>query len=200
MQTAYRLLSAAALALASATTFAAATIYTSSASFLANVLPGSYTENFNGLTNPPPTAFANGGFSYTVSAPNGLYASGDFLGTNQIDEALTITFTGNAVTAIGGNFYSSDLDDDFQAVSMTITLSDGTIEIFTPTSASDSYRGFTAQLPFTSLVISAPGQSLYAGLDNLTIGRSLASVPEPTSWALVALAVAGLGIARRRAA
>ena len=189
---------AVALALLSVPSFASTVTYTSSASFLANVAPGAYTENFDGLDISPPTAFASGGFSFDISAPTGLYASGDFIGTNQIDEALTITFTGAGVTAFGANFFSTNISDAFQAVSVTLTLSDGTVETFTPSSLFDSYRGFTSDIAFTSLVISAPGQSLYAGLDNLTVGTVPNTVPEPTSLALAGLALAGLLVGRRQ--
>ncbi|MCV2366624.1 PEP-CTERM sorting domain-containing protein [Roseateles oligotrophus] len=197
MQPSLRFLSAAALTLLSASSFAASTVYTSSADFMSHVVAGSYTENFNGLSSPPAGgAFAGGGFSYAVSAPSDLYASGEFLGTNQIDEALTITFTGGNVTAVGSNFYSTNISDQFQAVSLTITLNDGTVTTFTPTSVLDSYRGFTSNVGISSLVMSAAGASLYVGVDNLTVGVS--AVPEPSSWALMGLGLAGLIAARRR--
>lgn len=190
------LLSALALSALSLSSFAAPTIYTSSAAFLNQVLPGSYTENFDGLSTPPsgPAAFSNGLFSYTVSAPLDLYASGTFLGTNQIDDPLTITFTSGNVAAIGANFFATNIADDFQSVQISLLLSDGTVETFTPTSEADSYRGFVADAFITSLTISGPGQSLYAALDNLTVG----TVPEPASFALVGLALAGLAATKRR--
>jgi hypothetical protein len=204
MQPAHHLLSAVALAVLSTSSFASATVYTSSASFLTRVAPGYYTEDFNSLTNPlpDPLPFSGGAFAYTASSPPfGLYSSdvttGFFLGTSQEDEDLTITFTSGNVNAVGANFFASNISDAFQQVSITITLSDGTVETFTPTSAADSYRGFTSDVAFTSLVISGPGTSLYAGLDNLTVGTA---VPEPTSWALAGLALAALVASRRRSA
>lgn len=200
MQLAHRLLSAAALALLSASPFASTVTYTSSGTFLPLVAPGAYTETFTGFGNPPgtTTSFSGGGFAYDASSDLGLYLEGGFLGTNLPDRALTITFTGADVFALGANFYATDISDAFQAVALTITLSDGTITSFTPTSVGDSYRGYVSDAPIASLVISAPGQSLYAGLDNLTVGRAAAAVPEPTSWILAGLGLAGLLVARRR--
>ncbi len=198
---AHRLYAASALALLSSTSaLAASTVYVSSDSFLSHVAPASYFENFDGLADLPTGAidFSGAGFSYAVSAPDNLFASGGFLSTNQIDQALTITFTGAKVTAVGANFYVVNLSDAFQSVSVTLTLSDGTTTSFTPTSTLDSYRGFTSNVGITSLVMSAPGVSLYAGIDNLTVGVS--AVPEPASWALMGLGVAGLLAVRRRAA
>jgi hypothetical protein len=196
MQSVHRFLSATALALVSASSFAATTVYTSSASFLSDVAAGSYTNTFDGLLSDPPTTFASGGFAYTISSPQGLYGSGDFLGVNQENEALTITFTSGNVKAVGANFFATDISDAFQAVSMTITLSDSTVVSFAPTSFSGSYRGFISDLAITSLVISSSGESLYSGLDNLTVG----AVPEPTTWALMALGLAGIVAAGRRKA
>lgn len=203
MQNAHRFFSAVALALLSASNFASTVTYTSSAVFLANVAPGAYTETFTGL-DPLPAgaiAFNGGGFSYQVAASQDLFSLGAFVETSQINEALTITFTSGNVTAVGGNFFAVDLNDDFQSVSLTLTLNDGTTETFTPNSLADSYRGFISDAAFTSLVISAPGTSLYAGFDNLTVGvPAPTGVPEPTSWALVGLALAGLLVTRRRTA
>lgn len=202
MQLAYRFVSAAALALLSASALASTTVYTSAATFLPLVATGSYTESFDGLSDAT-GLFSSGAFSFTVSAPGSVYASGDFVGTSLPTDALTINFTSGNVTALGANFYATNLSDAFQSVAMTIKLSDGTTVSFTPASASASYRGFTSDLAIASLVISAPGGSLYAGLDNLTIGTvavAVPAVPEPTTWALMGLGLAGVAFAARRKA
>jgi len=200
MKNASRVTPALALALFSASSFAATTVYTSQPSFLSQLSAPAYTEGFTGLANPAPgpVQFAGGGFSYSASAPSDIYLAGGFLGTSQIDEDLTIVFAGGNVTAVGANFFATNFTDAFQAVPITITLSDGTAQTFTPSSLAGSFRGFVSTAAITSLVISRPGASLYGGLDNLTVGTT--PVPEPASWALLALGGASLIVARRRRA
>ncbi len=199
MQTARRIALGLGLAALSASSLADTTVYTTPAGFLSNVAPGAYFEAFTDLPSLPsvPSSFAGGGFAYTLSAPGGLYVSDlDFIGTNLDDTALTITFTSGNVSAIGGNFFVTDVADAFQAVSVTLTLSDATTVTFTPTTLADSYRGFTSGVTITSLTIVPPGAARYANLDNFTVGA--AAVPEPAGALLMALGGAALLWALRR--
>ena len=178
-------------------------VYTSSAAFLSNVTSGSYTESFDGLPATPPTSFSSGAFSYTVSASGsgGLYGSGDFLGTSLPNESVTFNFTSGNVKAVGGNFFISNLSDVFQAFAVSLTLSDGTVVAFTPATFGASFRGFVSDTVITSLVFAAPGISRYASIDNLTVGTTAVTVPaipEPTTWALMGLGLAGVAVAARR--
>lgn len=202
MQLIQRILPALAAVAFSASAFAAPVLYTSSAAFLAQLAPGAYTETFTGLSSPAGTgmAFSGSGFSYTASSvPDGLYLEGDFLGTNQVDSTLTLTFGAN-VNAIGANFFATNISDDFQVAAMTILLSDGSVTTFTPTSLGDSYRGFVSDVAITSLTLTAGpnNRGFYAGLDDLTVGAVPQQLPEPASLALAGLALAGLAATRRR--
>lgn len=187
----------AAVALAAASVASAqTTVYTEVGPFLANVVPGAYTESFNVpfFSGDPSADFSGNGFSYTVSAPGGLYGNGTLIGTNVPNEALTVAFTGAPVTAIGGNFWATDINDVFQAVPVTLTLSDGTTTTFTAFSeTAGSFRGFTSAVPISSLVITSTA-AVYAGMGNLTVG----AVPEPGTWLLMGLGLGGMLLARRR--
>jgi PEP-CTERM motif len=199
-----RILPALAAVAFSASAFAAPVLYTSSAAFLAQLAPGAYTETFTGMSNPAGTSenFSGSGFSYTASSvPFGLYLEGGFLGANQVDESVTLTFGAN-VYAIGANFFATDIADDFQVAAMTILLSDGSVTTFTPTSLGDSYRGFVSDVAITSLTLTAGpnNRGFYAGLDDLTVGAVPQQLPEPASLALAGLALAGLAAVRRRSA
>ena len=206
MQFVPRLITAFAIAATSASTLAASTVYTSSSSFLSLLTPGAYTETFTGLTSPSgsdPAVFTGSGFTYSaVSLPTGLYLDDGALAANQVDQTIVLSF-GPGINAIGGNFFSTNISSAFQASSVTIALSDGTTTTFTATVAGDSYRGFVSDVAITSLTLTVPTQqSLYASIDNLTVGAAVAvPVPEPASFALFGLGLAGLAaVARRRAA
>lgn len=171
----------------------AATEYTSPATFLSQLAAGAYTETFTGLTDPASNSlgFASGGFAYTASAPSGLYVSAGFLGTNQIDQALTISFTSGNVKAFAASFFVTDISDQFQPVAVRLNLSDGTSTTFTPTTIVDSFRGYTSNVAIASVTIAAPGQSRYASLDDLVVG-TVSAVPEPAAFVLMSVGLLGL--------
>lgn len=175
---------------------AGTTTYTDRSSFLTALAPGFYTETFIGSET---TSFSGAGFGFTVAAPDGTYASGTDLGANQVEQALTITFTGHPVTAVGGNFYATDINPDFLPESLTVALSDGTTLVYTPT-GKDTFRGFVTTSSISSLTVAfaAQGMGRYTTVDNLTVGTNVALVPEPGQWALMALGLSGLALLKRR--
>jgi len=199
-----RLFAAAAIAAAALPAAAATSTYTTAGSFAAAVQAGAYTETFSvaNPTFPAPDAitYSGSGFSFSVFTPplaGGVYTSGAVLGTNAPGVTLSITF-GPGVTAVGGNFYISDITDNFlPAGSVTLTLNDGTTTTYTPTSISD-FRGFTSDVAITSLTFAAPVAN-YSNIDNLTVGRAVVTaVPEGSTWAMMALGMAGLLLAARK--
>ncbi|MDD2880470.1 MAG: hypothetical protein PHQ58_08530 [Rhodoferax sp.] len=168
----------------------AATVHTTSASFLSALNPGYYTENFNttigGGTPASGTVFSSGAFSYNMTASvSTLYSGSNLFGVFNNTSSLTINFLGGNVNAVGANFFETNVSDVFLNSSVSISLSDGTALTFTPTSVSD-YRGFIADsgVFLTSLTMAAGGTGQWESLDNLTVGNVARNdVPEPASIA-----------------
>jgi hypothetical protein len=178
---------------------AATTIYTDSASFLAQTQPGGLFVDFTqaDVDAGPSFTYEGGGFSVTFTAQTTVYRSGSIIGNNLPNETLTLTFGGTLPTALGGNFFVTNISDVLQAVPVTLTLSDGTTTTYTPSTVAGSYRGFVSTVPIVSLVMAAPGASLYNSVDNLTVA---AAIPEPGTYLMMALGLAGIAAARVRSA
>jgi MYXO-CTERM domain-containing protein len=180
---------------------AMADVFTDSASFLANVQPGSYFNDFAsvGAGATPSLSFNSGGFAYTVTAfgtgSQQLFNNPGLVSTDSAVDAIRITFTSGNVTAVGGNFFSSDINFNAIAASVTVALSDGQSVTFNSSSAND-FRGFTSTQTITSLTIDAidpPAGPAWSTLDNLYVGQA---IPAPGAMALLGLG--GLAAARRR--
>jgi hypothetical protein len=182
------------------------TTHTTLASFLASTQGPTYTETFTGSQGSALSYnFASLGYGYTVTASNGLstvYRSGSIIGNNLPNLSLTFTFTTGNVTAVGGNFFVTNISDVFQSTLVSILLSDGTTQSYTPTGVGD-FRGFTTNgATITSLTLAAPtGGQFYNSVDNLIVGTASANVvPEPSTYLLMGTGMLGLvGAARRRA-
>lgn len=172
----------------------ATTVYTTEASFLAHLQPGYFSADFSGYMYGNPfdgtTAsytYTQNGYSWTASAPNGLYSVPGFLSTVDPTKLITITFTGNPVTAVGGIFASTDFDGNFINQLVTVTLNDGTTASLT----GSDFRGFTSDTPITWLTIN--GIDLYIDgthYDNypaFDFDVGSAAIPEPASLALLGL-------------
>lgn len=117
--------------------------------------------------------------------------------------SLTLTFTGEAPTAVGGYFFGSTIDDRFCAGTYTVGLSDGSTYSFDTfeTTALDQmpYRGFTtdAAHPFKWLTLSTTTEGAYVGVDNFTAGQAV--IPEPSTYGLFAGGLMlGFALWRRR--
>jgi hypothetical protein len=180
---------------------ATADVFTDSASFLDQVVPGYYYNNFTGVPGgaQPSLDYSSGGFSYTIStAPgsiSGLFNGTGIVSTDNAGDAILIEFTSGNVTAVGGNFWSTDINFFPFAADVTLDLSDGTSVTFFSTSAND-FRGFTSDQVITSMTIDAVDPvagPAWSTLDNLYVG---VAVPAPGAVALLGLG--GLAAARRR--
>jgi len=160
------------------------TTYTDPASFGAVLAPGSYTENFGSLT--PNTGYAStlsfsgSGFGYLIHGDElltlGLFSgnnSASFIGNSFAGGPVVIdTFTGNTVTAIGLDAFTTNNANNPDGGSVTVTVTDSGGGTATETFSSSSlttFVGFTDTVAITSLEVSA-GSAEFADLTNLTVG------------------------------
>ena len=179
------------LFLAQAPLASVAGVYTTEASFLTQLQPGYYLEDFNRYKfgDPLDRTLSQdygpvNGYSWTASARNGLYSLPGFLSTIDPTKLITITFpvTGNPVTAVGGIFASTDFDGNVIQQLVTVTLNDGTTASLT----GQGFLGFTSTTPITWLTINGiddPDDN-YPAFD-FDVGS--AAIPEPVSLALLGL-------------
>jgi hypothetical protein len=152
--------------------------YTDRTTFLTHVAAGSYENPFADAVPgaSPPLNYTSGTWAYTVDASSpgpagGLYNDTGIISTNLAADSIVVTFTGAPVTAVGGNFWATDINVQPTGTDVTITLSDATTLTFTSTGPTD-FRGFTTVAPITSITIEAPDvpNPEWSTMDNLIIG------------------------------
>ncbi len=187
----------------------ATTIYTSQAIFLAHTQPGSYLETFDSLPQftplNSPLSFSKNGFSYTASAPS---ADNQFFNTGTVGDVwlstfdhstnIVFDFTSNNVTAVGGNFFLTDIPGNVVPGMITVTLDNGTTFSVSDPSAT-SFVGFTTSSPIHSLTFIPPASGaneIFGTVNNFITGRS---VPDSGSTLLLSgIAVTSIGLLHRK--
>ncbi len=170
---------------ASMNVFAGTTTYTNQTSFIGAIPAGYYLETFSSFANGPVTNPLSmgpvNGFRYSISAVNGLYSGGgNMSSSNQLDP-IVITFTGDPVYAVGGNFWLTAWDFTTAAGSLSITLADAFATTETLVDATPStFRGFISTAPIASITLTPAVE--YATLDDFYVGGQ---APEPPTPAVV---------------
>ncbi len=110
------------------------------------------TNSLGGLPNTNPINLTVGTTSVSMGAPNGMYTTAVFVGTNTATDALTITL-GPGVYGFGANIYATDINDAVTTGDLTVTYSTGFSETRTVTAASEFF-GYTSTTPITTVTIS----------------------------------------------
>jgi len=214
----FGLLAAAALVatLAANPAQATVTVYTNLAAFNA-ALAASGTDTFNnlapGVALPTSLTRTAGAFGYTVSsaqtATSSLYGAGSssdaWLSNNLNSDAIVFNAFTAGTSAIGANFFGSDINGAFVAapLGLTVTVTDasGTVTqtLISPTTS--TFLGFTSTGGLSQLTVAAtvPTSSYWATVNNLTLGRISVTptVPEPATWAMMLVGFGMIGATAR---
>ena len=210
------LLAATLLTLTAAAAQASLITYTNKAAFLAaagslstetfsSATVGTSTANYSGsFSNFTLTSVANGDKSGiatgTIAGADNISIPSSFTGQNfygwgnsngGAGPTTTFTFT-SGITAFGFDWFNTDMSDRY-----SVTVNSQSTVVFNY--ASSGFFGVIDTAGFTSATIQTANYGGYLstmGLDNVLTSNN--SVPEPTSAALIALGLAGLGMRRRQ--
>jgi len=182
-----------------------------------------YLNTFTGITDGTPLSspmpftgitVGTGPFSYNVaSAPgdDGLYGIPDLvtLGANDLstfdpNTVLTITFTSGNVTAVGGNFFTTDLNGSPVPDLVTVLLSGGSP--VTLSASGNDFWGFlsTPGVFITGLTITPPvgNENDFAAFANFYAGAvpngTSGTAPEPATFVLLGAGLIAGGLLRKR--
>lgn len=188
----------------------AATIiqFTDQATFESLLTPTVFRNDFASLTPGPQGAnsvSSSGGSPFVSLVISSLTSTGTATGGNlwlaasaSVPRGLgTLTASDQlqlqaGFSAIGGNWFLSDVNDAFVAGTVQLTFNDGTMFSIASTTLAESWRGFVSDTPLASVRVTPVTANLFVTVDNLAV------VPEPASASL-ALAAAGFFLRRRRA-
>ncbi|HSC64916.1 MAG TPA: PEP-CTERM sorting domain-containing protein [Caldimonas sp.] len=203
-------LTLACLVIASPAAHADITVFTSPATFLAAVTaPGVDTfSDFSTTTvTSSPIARAAGPYTYSASSGTGFFGAGTVanpaLSTNSDFDAITFFNLSGGASAIGGNFFGTDLQGNFVASAVILTATDtlGAISTQTFVATPTSFIGFVSTGGIATLVFSTtmPGNFVFPAVDNLTIAMAQAApIPEPQTWSLLFAGLAVIGFFARK--
>jgi hypothetical protein len=195
-------LSLAALLCAASAAHADITIYTNQSAFLAAVsAPGVDTYDDLEIQLYDPTLNRSAGsYSYTATAPLGLFGAGSgadrWLSNNARTDSITFADFSSGVSAFGGNFFASDAAGQFVFGNMVLTASDGSSLVYALNNAdTNSFVGFVSTSPLSSVTLATDGGVYWPTANNVTLAMA---VPEPSSWGMLLGGMGLLGFLSRR--
>ena len=185
----------------------AAVVYTSQAAFNAATTAAG-VDNYTGFSitgsTPSPITRSAGAYGYTAAAETSTFfgagtTANPWLSTNTATDSITFFNFASPISAIGANFFGSNISGLFQSGSIALSLTDsfGLTSHTIISATTSSFIGFVSSGTITSLTVEAvqPGTGfLWPTVDNLTLAQGLTTaVPEPSTWAMMILGFAGVG-------
>lgn len=172
----------AALLLAPGSSHAAIVAYQTQPEFAAAVsAPG--VDTFLGFSittsTPSPILRSAGMYDYSGSvSTSSFFGAGTtvdpWLSTNVATAMITFTPSSSGVSAIGGNFFGSNVNGAFAAGDITLMVTDagGPVTVTIVGATTSSFRGFVSDSPPISLIVASvppASGSLWPTVDNLTL-------------------------------
>lgn len=190
------------------TATAATTTYTSRSSFESSLPTGSFFNNFSSVpdafASPVTSVTGTGGtptLGYTITAPTaglGVFPDTGFkaVGNWNLGQPVVVTLNTGNVFSAGADLWLSDISGNRLAGTITVNYSDGSsVLVPSTTTGAFGFAGITTDVAALSTMTIQNAPGAYLNMSNL----SVAAVPEPSSIAATALAVAALaGAALRR--
>lgn len=171
------------------------------------------TDTFTGISTgiftSSPVNRSAGAYSYRATAAGGFFASGTAanpeLSPNTANDAMIFSLFSPGISAIGGNFFTSNISGQPVTgnVNLTAVDTEGSIMNLLVNTSPSTFFGFVSTTSLVSLTVSA-GQSTtgptWASVDNLTLGlrETTSTVPEPATLALAVFALIAAGASARR--
>lgn len=178
------------------------TVYTDRNAFLAAV--GGYgVDTYDDLDidlYDSPFARTAGAYSYTASAPGGLYGAGSgadgWLSTNVDGDGIVFSNFAPGVTGFGGYFFGSDVLGSFlPGGTLLFSASNGSTLNYTLSNATtSSFLGFVSTAPLSSVTLTSGGD-YWVTANDVTLAMP---VPEPETYAMMLLGLGVVGWMRRR--
>jgi len=134
------------------------------------------TVAFNDLSGIPAATTINltiGTTNVSFDSANGMYSNGTFIGANNLDDSVTLTFN-PPVYGVAGNFFVTDISDNVVSGNITATFSDSAIDSRTVNSDTEVF-GYFSTTPLSQLVISSDTANRFVSLNNLSIATNPAA-------------------------
>lgn len=185
-------------------TRAAISFYTNEAAFNAT-LASSSVDTYDDLPAYSPLSVtisrSAGPYSYTANAPNQLYTAGVgadvWLSTNFNSDDILLTPSAGLPTAMGGYFFTSDINGAADPGNLQITVIDvnGTQSFSLVNTSPSTFLGFTSDSTIVQVQVrvSSSPIDVWPAINNLIFGQV---VPAPGAASMLGLG--WLIVARRR--
>lgn len=177
-------------------------VFTNRAAFLDALTPGYFADDFQSVvpgTNLASLERSGQGFTVTHTSPGfSVYGTtGGEIGAFTNTGGMLATMNPGTISAVGANFFLTDVNDLFASGKLTISLIQSglttNLDITPLDKTTGSFLGFISDVPVISLSVSAGSAGKFTTYDNFIVG-----IPEP-QW-LLWLGFAAWSIRRRAAA